>query len=344
LLTFGCRRALRVRRIGPSLLLIAWTARAAFGHIVPIPPSECRFDPLDLQVPTMGLTGAARPAEAADTMRILYDVSVNQLQFCAEAAGDPGRCGDPVPRPFTLGPTTGTLTLPSLFIGTMELSGDVVIADLPIAFTLGAATATVPVTLTTGLVAVNGSVAEGTPLQGLGSLVLVGTAPGDALPPPITGQPLLVRMSCQPRPVPDKDQFATPPRITSIKGWITTGRAKLRATVELPSSTAPDFAGRPTLLAVHVDGVTVASAVLSGGLHGRRRLAGASDDRHAKVDVRQRSAARLALAMVLRSVALPPQASGARVLVDLAVDTGGLLGRGEQLFHASRNGRRLRPE
>jgi hypothetical protein len=333
-----------MRPIGLSLLLIGWAARAAFGHIVPIPPSECRFDPLELQVPAMGLTGAARPAEAADTIRILYDVSANQLQFCAEPPGDPARCGDPVPRPFTLGPTAGMITLPSLFIGTMRLSGDVVIADLPITFTLGAATATVPVTLTTGLVAVNGTVAEGTPLQGLGSLVLVGAARGDLLPPPLTGEPLLVRMSCQPRPVPDKDQFATPPRITSIGGRITTGRVKLRATVEIPSTAAPDFAGRPTLVAVHVDGATVASAVVSAGLHGRRRLTGTSDDRHAKVGVRQRSATRLALVVVLRSVTLPPQAAGARVLVDLTVDTGGLLGRGEQLFRASRNGRRLRPE
>ena len=60
----------------------------------------------------------------------------------------------------------------------MESSGDVVLDDLPVSLTLGAATANVPVTLTTGLVAAGGTVVEGTPLQGLGTWMLVGVIRG----------------------------------------------------------------------------------------------------------------------------------------------------------------------
>ena len=115
-------------------------------------------------------------------MRVLYDASASQVQLCPVDAGNPAGCGAPVPRPFTLGAATGTLTFPGIFDGRMLSSGDVTIPELPLTFTLGATTATVRVTLTTGLVAMDGAVAQGTPLQGLGSFTLVGRIDGERTP------------------------------------------------------------------------------------------------------------------------------------------------------------------
>jgi hypothetical protein len=317
-------------------------ARPGPAHIVPIPPSVCAFDPLALQVPAMGLAATADDGGATDAMRFVYDSSASLIQVCPASPADPATtCGAVTPRTFTLGATAGSLAFPSLFSGGMVAGGDVAFADLPVTLTLGAAGATVPVTFTTGLVAVGGTVFEGTPLQGLESIGLVGVASGDALPPPLTGQSLLLSITCLPRPVPDKDQFVQPPLVAPIRGQVTAAKASLHAVVTLPSAATPDFGGRPTLVALHADGTTIATALLSHGLAGRHRLKGTSDDGHATVTLRQASPTRLVVGVQLRGVALPTEPAGARVLVDLTLDTGGLLARGVQLFHGNRSGRRL---
>jgi hypothetical protein len=324
-------------------VLIASTVRIAAAHIVPIPPSLCAFEPLDLRTAATGVSGTAAAAGPDDMIRIVYDASASEIQVCPADRGDPSGCGNPVPRPFTLGVTAGTITFPGLFQGGMLSSGDMTMPDVPLAITVGGSTATVPVTLTTGLVAVDGVVAEGTPLQELGSVKLVGVLGGSALPPPLTGQSILLTLSCLPRPVPDKDQFPPPLEMASIKGAITSKQVQLRVTAALASSSSrPNFVGSPVLLAVDADGTTIASAILSTGLHGRRQLTGKSDDGRAVITVRQ-SGTRVVLTATLHGVALPPQAPGGRVLVDVTMDVGGLIGRGEQLFQASHNGRRLRP-
>src|SRR5262249_25395418 len=153
-----------IRRL--TLLLVAVMVRTASAHIVPLPPSTCRFDPVDFRVPPIGLSGSAQAGATADTLRILYDASANQIQICSTIAGDGARCGgQAVPRPFTLGSITGTLTLPSLFEGVMRSSGDITIPDLPLTLVVGGSSATIPLTLTTGLVAVDGAVGQGTPPQ-----------------------------------------------------------------------------------------------------------------------------------------------------------------------------------
>src|SRR5262249_56268416 len=130
--------------------------------------------------------------------------------------------------------------------------------------------------LTTGLVAVAGAVVEGTPLQGLGSLGLVGVLDGGALPPPVAGQSILLRLSCQPRPVPDKDQFVPDLQMTAIKGQITSTEVRLKASIDIASATPPNLVATPVLLSVNVDGTEVASAVVSSGLQGDRRPTGTS--------------------------------------------------------------------
>lgn len=311
------------------------------AHIVPIPPSRCSFEPLDLSVPSTGATGQAQPAASADVIRLVFDAGQSRIQVCP-AAADPNQCGPAVVRDFTLGTTTGTLMFPSLFIGRMLASGDLTFEHLPIAFTAGSNVAMVPVTLTTALVTSGGQIFEGVPLQGLQSLTLVGVADGAALPAPLTGHSMLLTISCQPLPVPDKDQFALAASVSPIGGQITSTKAKLHATVLTFDPASPNFGGHPTMLAVHVDGVTVATAIFSNGLQGDRRASATSDDGSTILSIRQQSPGKLALVASLDKIALPTQSPGGRVLVEVTLDTAGILGRGEQLFHVSRNARKLR--
>jgi hypothetical protein len=345
-----------MRRIGFLVLLaVAAMPRAAAPHVVPIPPSTCAFDPLALSVPGTASTGAAAAPTTADMVRTVYDAASSEIQFCP-AVADPNQCGSPVPRAFTLGTTSGTLTFPDVFAGNMLSSGDVTIDALPVTVTVGASTTTAPITFTTGLVDVAGTVLEGVPLQGLQSYTLVGVAAGDALPPPLAGQPLVLTMSCEPRPVPDKDQFALVPTFGKIGGRIMQGKSKLRTTAELFSSSPPDFATHPSMLVLHADGQPIASALFSSGLQGTKRLTATSDDGGATLTLKQtsgpqsvvtgtRSATGTKFVVMIRfsNVALPPQTGGGRVLIDLTLDTAGILGRGEQLFHASHNGKKLHP-
>ena len=116
----------RLRVLTLALLAAAFPGRTVRSHIVPVPPSVCAFEPLAFAVPATGAGGAAQAPGTADTMRVLYDASASQVQLCPVDAGNPAGCGAPVPRPFTLGAATGTLTFPGIFDGRMLSSGDVI--------------------------------------------------------------------------------------------------------------------------------------------------------------------------------------------------------------------------
>ena len=150
-----------------------------------------------------------------------------------------------MPYGFELDASRGSLVLPARFGGLMESSGDMVLDDLPVALTFGGVTASVPVTLTTGLVAAGDTVAEGTPLQELGAWTLVGVLPGDSLPPPLTGQALLLSVACQPRPVPDKDQFVPPSVVGALRGQIGPETIRLRTTVTIGPADRPSPSSTP---------------------------------------------------------------------------------------------------
>jgi len=139
--------------------------------------------------------------------------------------------------------------------------------------------------------------------------------------------------------VPDKDQFVPDLQMTAIKGQITSTEVRLKASIDIASATPPSLVATPVLLSVNVDGTEVASAVVSSGLQGDRRLTGTSDDTRSTITVRQ-TARRLLLTALLRDVTLPPQTSGP-VFVDLTLDGGGVIGRGEQLFRTTRSGKLL---
>ena len=319
-------------------------AVAVSAHLEPILPSTCAFDPLELRVPAAGLSGTATGAGPTDVVRITYDASASQLQVCGTAGGDGTHCAS-VPRAFILGGVSGTLALPALFKGTMLASGDVTIPDLPLTLTAGAATSNASVTFTTALVSVDGRVVQGRPLQESQGLTLIGVVDGAALPAPLAGRSLLLSLSCLPQPFPDEDQFALPLMLASIRGNITGTGVRLHAVADVESA-PPDLTRGPTLVAITVDGTTIATAVIPGGLQGARKvLTGRSADGRTTITVRRtrrNTGTRLAFDARLGSVTLP---SGLRrrALVDVTLDAGGVIGRGERRFRVTKGGRRLSP-
>ena len=222
----------------------------------------------------------------------------------------------------------------------MTAGGDVVLEDVPLTVTLAGEAVTTPVTLTTGLVSAAGQVFEGTPLEGLGSWSLIGLVPGNAVPLAFADQPIVLRVPCQPRPVPDRDQFVRPSVVTSLRGQVGPDAIRLRATVKVGIADRPGLS-RPFLLAVHLDDSTIATAVISGGLQGRRKLEGLSDDGRTTVRARTSGSSRVALQLEIRSA---PSAGvlRSRGLVGLTIDTGTLLARGERLFRVAPEGGALR--
>jgi hypothetical protein len=331
-------------RLRLAALLVIASAVSAAAHIVPIPPSTCAFDPFGLQVPATGLTGQAQAAGPADVVRMLYDASTSSIQVCATGGGNGTQC-NAVPRAFTLGGASGTLTFPALFEARMLSSGDITITDLPVTLTVGASTTRVPVTLTTALAAVDDMVVQGQPLQGLAGFTLVGVIDGGALPAPLAGQSLVLSLSCQPRPVPDKDQYGMPLVASSIRGAITSKLVRLHVTADVLSP-APDLSPGPTLIAIAANGTMIASGVIPSGLSGNKVLTGRSNDGRTLIMVRtlaRRDTIHLVLTARLQNVVLPAEAPHAPVLVDLTLDAGGVIGRGEKLFRAARSGRRLNP-
>jgi len=332
-----------VVRLTAAAVIVA-TALSARAHIVPIPPSTCAFDPVEIRVPTTGLTGQTQANGPADAVRLTYDASASVIQICATGGTDGMQC-DAVPRPFTLGAISGTLTFPALFQGHMLSSGDITITDVPVTLTVGASATSVPTTLTTALAAVDGIVVQGQPLQGLQSFTLVGVIDGQALPAPLTGQSIVMSLSCLPRPVPDKDQYAAPVVMSSIRGVVTSKLVRLRAVADVLSP-PPDLSPGPTLIAIAADGAMIASGIVPGGLQGSKVLTGRSDDGRSVIMVRtfsRRGMIRLVLTARLQNVTLPVEAANAPVLVDVTLDAGGVIGRGEKLFRATNGGRRLRP-
>jgi hypothetical protein len=311
-------------------------ARTVDAHIVPIPPSICIFGPFGLTLSGGAVGGGA--VGSPGKMRIVYDANASVLSLCALAPGG-GSCGDSVAAPFSLGVTAGSLGFPARFGGVMESSGDIVLEAVPITVTVGTTAVTVPVTLTTGLVAAAGEVAEGAPLQGVDGWSLVGVIDGAGLPPPVGARPLVVTIPCVPRPIPDRDQFVPPSTVGAISGRIASAQARIRATVAVGQADHASLRTMPTIVALHVDGRTVAHAVVSGGLHGRRRLVGTSDDGRATLTVRPRSATELTVDILMRDVAVPGEALRARALVGLTIDAGGVLARGEALFRARPGGK-----
>lgn len=327
-----------------SAIVFLLLARVAAAHIIPIPPSTCRFDPLDLAVPAAGVTGAAAASGDADGFRLVFDPGAGEASFCP-APSATAVCGPSAPRPFTLDGVDGAMVLSSRFNGTLLSSGDLTTPDLPLDLTVGGVTVPTTVRLTTGLVTIGETVVAGAPIAGFGTVTLVGVASGAGLPAPVAGHDVLLRLSCQLTPNPDKDQFAVAAHVTSVGGKLTNDGGKLRATIDLNPFTPLTLSDQALRLQLRAGDDVIAAATVSGGLQGaHKRYTGESDDGTVSLVVQRRGPTRLVLTAVFRHVSIPAQTGGARVVVGLTLDGGGLLTRGEQLFRVSRDGRSLRPE
>jgi hypothetical protein len=331
------RRA--VRPWLPSLAALAvLSARVAGAHSEPVLPSLCTFAPFDLSAPGIGLTGSAAAAGPADTLREVYDIETSAVTFCpADPANPADTCATSgSPRAFTLGSATGTITFPATFVAAMLATGDLTAVALPLAVDAGGGPVSVPVLLTTGLVAsAGGAVAEGSPIDTDGHVTFVGTGTGVGLPAPLAGAQIGLRMSCTLAPAPDLDQFSLTPTITKTTGRIAAGGATVKLAVTLPPGQTSTFAGTPALLRLHVGDTAIGAVALPAGLTGvsKRKLHGTAAD-GAEITVQVRSATRYLLTAHLPAATLPAGA-GSKVSVSVTQDVGGLLARTVHIFKAN---------
>jgi len=321
-------------RSGASLtLLFLLAARAARAHIVPVPPSTCEFEPIEIDAPDQGISATATPAGAADEFRIQYDPQASQAQFNASTA---------TPRSFTADGVAGTLGLPPVFGARLLNSGDL-ITSVPLAFTLGGTAASLTMTLTTGLAAAGGVVVEGAPIGGDGRFVMVGAAAESGLGPPLGGA-LAVRLVCQARPRPDTDQFMQATQTKLISGLLTPRVLKLRAIFAPGAAEAPDFAAYPAIVRAHAGDSVIAAVSLAGGLpaRGRHVFVGHSADGVVAIGVRilRRNPVTYVLGLRLRDPT-PPPSSSSQVAVTFTYEVGGLLSRATASFRSNRRATRL---
>lgn len=319
-----------------TLLVLTALAGLLHAHDVPIDPSLCAFEPLEIVAPAISLQAAAAPATDADRFRIVYDPGPSLLQFCGADPADPANgCADTPPRAFSGGGVSGMIDL-SLFQGRMTAAGDIAVASAPMGITVGAQTETVPVALTTGLAVAGTTIAERAPLAADGSFTLVGAATAAALPPPLGGTPFLVRMTCRATPAPDLDQFAGPTTTKSFAGTITASLTRVRA-VFRPGATTPDFTA-PVLVRLTSAGTTVATFHLPGGLTavGRRKFTGRSADGLGTITVRTMGRGRSYKLSLRLPTATAPATSGKRADAQLTYQVGGLLSRGAHTLRLKR--------
>src|SRR5262249_7461332 len=172
-------------------------ARLALAHDIPVSPSTCTFDTFELTEPDTGVSANVSPPTSADAMRIVYTVATATAQFQQVAS---------TPRAFTVGGTPGTIAFPVAFGATLTAAGDLRADGVALGVMIGSVAATVPVTLTTAVVAVGDSVAGGLPMGTDGRVVLVGSIPRGTLAPPMNASTTLLRLGGHPDPPPDLGQ------------------------------------------------------------------------------------------------------------------------------------------
>lgn len=314
------------------VLLLALVAPAVRAHDVPIPPSTCAFDPIEITVPGVGRRITAAAAGPADALRIVYLTGSKTAQFNA---------GTVPPRDLAGAGTGGALALPAVFTAHLLGSGDFTAPGVALGLTIDGTAITLPVTLTTGLTSAGGVLAEGAPMNTGGIFTLAGVAPLDGMPAPLGGEAAVVRLTCTAAPVPDLDQF---PVIATkrLAGMIATRGLRLRAVID-PGLQPADFPGQPAVVRVTVGTVAVATIDFPAGLEtdGPRAFVGQSANGLKRVTVRlvRRVPATYTLMLGVRG-AFPDLPPG-RSLVTVSYQVGGLLSRAERFFHGNRAGTKL---
>lgn len=323
-------------RLRPVTLLALAAAATVRAHIVPVPPSTCAFDPLVVEMPSTGLVATGAPAGPADTFHILYDPQASMAQF---------NLTDVPPRTVTAVGVTGTLALSTIFGADLRNDGNLQ-ATPSFTFTTPGGSATAPIPLTTGLVVAGDTVLEGAPIGPDGRFTLTGSLDPSPLAPPLSGGPLVVRLSGQAVPRPDTDQFRIATRTTPLSASITTNVLRARLIFAPGTMDVPDFAGRPARVRISSGDTTIATADLASGLgaRGKKLFIGRSTDGRAALGVhtlRRSGEVDYLFALKLKKPTLPPAATGT-VQVTVTYDVGGLLSRVTLAMRAKRRGTTLR--
>lgn len=323
------------------VLLVLLAAAPAAAHNIPVLPSTCALDPLEVTLPDRGLGTMADPPAPGDTVRTIYDLQEWMGQFSGDA---------PAPRSFVLGGVGGSISFPKFFVSdllsTGHLVGDLVLLAVPVTVALGDASATMPVRFSTGLVGLPGLVVAGAPLDIEGRFTAVGIVPDAGLGPPLGGTPLVLRVSCHANPRPDTDQFRVATQSVLVSGAARKGGTLEARVIFAPGiGLVPDFAGAPALFEATAGGTRLAAGYLPSLVQrGRRLFVGRSDDRTVSIGVRyfrrRFGVDNYVLAVKLRGAMLPSP-SGRRVPVAITYEVGGLLSRLSATFRANGAGTRL---
>jgi hypothetical protein len=284
---------MRLTLAAPILLLLAM---GAFAHNVPVVPSTCTFDPIE--VTASGRTIVVSPAGPSDQLTITYDNSTASLATFDMRSVPP--------RPLTVDGAAGTLGFPGLFQAKMSASGDLVVASLTL--TLGSEL--VPVSLTTALAAADGVVVEGAPIRGDGRFTFVAVSTAGVAS--LGGARMFLRFGCQALPPPDLDQFATPSEVTMVTGGVRKATMKLHAAFRTDQQDAPDLSSVASILRVSAGSDDVAALSFPTGLarHGKSFVGDASDGSRLTVRVpRSKAPARYAVKVRATGVAAPGAAA-----------------------------------
>jgi hypothetical protein len=240
-----------------AIACLALGARLVLAHDIPVSPSTCTFDSFELTEPDTGISASVTPPTSADAMRIVYTVATATAQFQHESL---------TPRTFTVDGTPGTIAFPVAFGATLTAAGDLRADGVALGVTVGGVAATAPVTLTTAVVAVGGSVVGGLPMGPDGRFVLVGSIPPGALAPPLNASTTLLRLGCQANPPPDLDQFAAPTSLSALAGVLSPSQGKLRGKLKGGSFATGDLMAGPAILQLLAGGATIVSAEFPAGL------------------------------------------------------------------------------
>jgi hypothetical protein len=310
-----------------AIACLALAARLALAHDIPVSPSTCTFDPFELTEPDSGVSVTVAPPTSADAMRIVYTVATATAQFQQVSL---------TPRAFTVGGTPGTVAFPAAFGATLTAAGDLRADGVALDVTVGDVATTVPVTLTTAVVAVGGGVAGGTPMGPDGRFVLVGSIPAAALPPPMNASTTLLRLGCQANPPPDLDQFAAPTSLSALTGVLSPSKGKLRGKLKGGSFTIGDLTAGPAILQLLAGSATIVSAEFPAGLRAqsaRVLVAGGTNGSRLTVRLgRGRQPARI----VVDLPAVAQAGVSGRVEVQATLVVGTVTARGVRPFRARR--------
>ena len=88
---------------------------------MPVPPSTCTFDPIEVEAPEQGITALASPPGPADQLTILYDPQSSDAQFDASMLP---------PRDFSAAGVAGSIAFPGFFSALLTNRGDLTASAL----------------------------------------------------------------------------------------------------------------------------------------------------------------------------------------------------------------------